>query len=123
MKVMPEVLDLSRDPAFNEAAIVSREILRHQGGKAVAFSFDQGQGLSTHTSPYDAFVLVLEGEGVFTVGGTPATLLAGQALVMPASVPHAVQATQRMRMLLCLFKPQDGSGSSQDASARTTRSM
>ncbi len=60
--------------------------------------------MSEHTAPFDALVIVLEGEAEVTLGGVPRRLKAGQNLVMPANVPHAVRATQRFKMMLVMIR-------------------
>jgi len=89
---------------FQPGAIVSREIARTKGGTATLFAFDAGQGLSEHTAPFDAIVTVLEGEAEVSVGGKPTRPSAGQAVLMPANVPHAVRAIERFKMLLLMLR-------------------
>ena len=84
--------------------IASRVLARNGGGNLTLFAFDAGQGLSEHSTPYDALVLVLEGELTLTIGGAPVRALPGTVVRMPASVPHAVDAPVPSRMLLLMFK-------------------
>jgi quercetin dioxygenase-like cupin family protein len=84
--------------------IASRVLARSGGGNLTLFAFDAGQGLSEHSTPYDALVLVLEGELILTIGGTPVTAAPGSVVRMPAGVPHAVDAPVAARMLLLMFK-------------------
>jgi quercetin dioxygenase-like cupin family protein len=84
--------------------IASRVLARNGGGNLTLFAFDAGQGLSEHSTPYDALVLVLEGELTLTIGGTPVTATPGSVVRMPAAVPHAVDAPVPARMLLLMFK-------------------
>jgi quercetin dioxygenase-like cupin family protein len=99
-----EVVELKGLVEYQPGAIVSREIARTKGGTATLFAFDAGQGLSEHTAPFDAIVTVLEGEAGVTVGGKPAMPSAGQAVLMPANVPHAVRAEVRFKMLLLMLR-------------------
>lgn len=85
-------------------AVVSREVIRKDSGTVTVFAFDQGQGLSEHTSPYDALVQVLEGSVRITIAGAPHDLVAGHMIIMPANKPHALQALTRMKMLLVLIR-------------------
>ncbi len=99
------------DPAANlvdyqEGAIVSRALLRGPGGSVTAFAFEAGQELSEHTTPYDALVLLLDGEAEIRVTGTAHRLVAGDVLLLPANAPHAVKATKRFKMMLTLLRPQ-----------------
>ncbi len=102
-----------RDPsdmvAYAQGAIVSREILKNSAGTLTLFAFDSGQSLSEHQVPFDAVVQVLDGQVELTIGGRAIIAEAGQLVLMPANVPHAVRATQRFKMLLTMLK----AGSSQ----------
>lgn len=87
-----------------EEGIASRILAKTSGGNLTLFAFDQGQGLSEHATPYDALVLVLEGELVLTIGGAPVKAVPGTVVRMPANVPHAVDAPVPARMLLVMLK-------------------
>jgi quercetin dioxygenase-like cupin family protein len=84
--------------------ISSRVVAKASGGNVTLFAFDDGQGLTEHTSPYDALVVVLEGTLRLTVGGQPVTASAGTVTRMPAQVPHAVEAAGVARMLLVMLR-------------------
>lgn len=84
--------------------IASRILAKAAGGNITLFAFDAGQGLTEHSSPYDALVLVVEGKFVLTIGGTPVTAAAGELVNMPANVPHAVDAVEPSRMVLMMLK-------------------
>lgn len=84
--------------------IASRVLARTSGGTVTLFAFDGGEGLSEHSTPYDALVLVLEGTLALTIGGQPVSATAGTIVWMPADVPHAVEATAAARMLLVMLK-------------------
>jgi quercetin dioxygenase-like cupin family protein len=96
--------DLSAAVTYASGSVVSKTLLDKPSGTLTLFSFDVGQGLSEHTSPYDATVLILEGEAEITVGGRLLTVSAGRILIMPASVPHALRAKQRFKMLLIMIR-------------------
>ena len=102
--VLHDPLDLGSDFAYQADGIVSRILLKESTGSVTAFAFDAGQDLSEHTCPYEALIVVIEGQGVITIGGTPHTLTAGQAIRLPAHVPHAVRAEQPLKMLLTMFR-------------------
>jgi quercetin dioxygenase-like cupin family protein len=89
---------------YADGAVVSRTLLDRKAGTLTLFAFDRGQGLSEHTAPFDATVQVLDGSGSFTVGGEVLELRAGEVLIMPANVPHAVRAEQRFKMLLVMIR-------------------
>lgn len=84
--------------------IASRVLARAEGGTLTLFAFDGGEGLSEHSTPYDALVLVLEGTLALTIGGQPISATTGTIVLMPANVPHAVEATAPARMLLVMLK-------------------
>lgn len=89
---------------YQEAAIVSRTLVKTNGGTVTLFAFDAGQALSEHTAPFNAVVQVLEGQMELTIGGQVVVAQAGQTVLMPASVPHAVHAFQRAKMLLTMVR-------------------
>ena len=89
---------------YAQGAVVSKTLLDKKAGTLTLFSFDEGQGLSEHTSPYDATVLVVEGEATLVIGGKPLNVKAGEMVIMPANVPHAVQAEKRFKMLLVMIR-------------------
>ena len=99
-----EALDVVTLVDYGQGAIVSRTILDNNAGTITLFSFDEGQGLSEHTAPFDALVQVLDGQGEFIVGGKAHNVRAGQVLLMPANVPHAVKAARRFKMLLTMLR-------------------
>ncbi len=84
--------------------IASRVLAKTNGGNVTLFAFDSGQGLTEHTTPFDALVMVLEGHIVLTIGGKPVDAVPGTVTVMPANVPHAVDAKAASRMLLIMLR-------------------
>ena len=90
--------------ALQSHSIASRVIARSTGGNVTLFAIDAGEGLSEHSAPFDALVIVVEGEMRITVGGTPTTAVAGSVVLMPANVPHALDAQAPSRMLLVMLK-------------------
>ncbi|MGD9252758.1 MAG: cupin domain-containing protein [Holophagae bacterium] len=95
---------LSDLAAVAEGAIVSRVLARTKGGSVTLFAFDRDQQLSEHTAPFDALVQVVDGELELTIGGTAVPVGAGEVVVMPADVPHAVLAVQASRMVLTMLR-------------------
>jgi quercetin dioxygenase-like cupin family protein len=89
---------------YQEGAIVSRELIRKEAGTITLFAFDEGQGLSEHTAPFDAFVQVLEGKVEIAIGGAPQKLTGGQFIIMPAGIPHALKALARFKMMLVMIR-------------------
>ena len=90
--------------AYAPASIVSRTILDSKAGTLTLFAFDAGQKLSEHSAPFDATVVVLDGRVHLTIGGKPVAAAAGQSVLMPANVPHAVDAVERFKMLLIMIR-------------------
>jgi quercetin dioxygenase-like cupin family protein len=89
---------------YVEGSVVSRTLVKNDGGTVTLFSFDAGQELSEHTTPFDAMVQVLDGEAELTIGGKKVTPKAGETVIMPANVPHAVRAAKRFKMLLTMIR-------------------
>lgn len=85
-------------------SVVSQTLLKKETGNITLFSFDQNQGLSEHTAPFDAVVHILDGRADITIGGDTQTVQAGEMLVMPAKVPHALHAPERFKMLLIMIR-------------------
>ena len=90
--------------AYQAGSVVSRIILKKGTGNVTVFAFDQGQGLSEHTTPFDALVQILDGAAEITVGGAPYDLRAGDMILMPANVPHALKANERFKMALTMIR-------------------
>lgn len=90
-----------------EQGIASRVLAKTKDAGLTLFSFDGGQGLTEHTSPYEAFVLVLAGALTLTIGGSPVRATPGTIVRMPATVPHAVDAPEPARMLLIMLKDRE----------------
>ena len=84
--------------------MVSRTIINHRAGTMTLFAFDEEEGLSEHTTPYDALLHVLEGEAEVTVAGERNEVKEGEAIVLPAGKPHAVRAAKRFKMLLTMIR-------------------
>jgi len=99
-----KTIQLAEEIEYAGGSIVSKTILDKKTGTLTLFSFDTGQGLSEHTSPYDATVQIIEGEAELTIGGKPIKVKAGEMIIMPANVPHAVRAEKRFKMLLIMIR-------------------
>ncbi len=98
------VVELSGLLDYQEGAVVSRTVIDEETGTVTVFAFDQGQGLSEHTAPFDALVYVLEGEVEITIAGEAQRVSGGQMLIMPAHKPHALAAVERFKMLLVMIR-------------------
>ena len=98
------VFGLSNEIEYSEGGIISKQILKNDVGNVTLFSFDKGQGLSEHTAPFDALVQIIEGEAEIRIGGKPHGVKAGEIIIMPANVPHALQAVESFKMVLTMIK-------------------
>jgi len=85
-------------------AVVSRELISKPQGTVTIFAFDQGQGLSEHTAPFDALVQALEGRVRITIGGVAHEVSEGELIIMPANVPHALNALTPFKMMLVMIR-------------------
>ncbi len=89
---------------YAAGSVVSKTLLKKEVGNLTLFAFDAGQGLSEHSAPFDAVVQILDGSAEITIGGTIQSVGAGEMLVMPANIPHALQAKERFKMLLSMIR-------------------
>ena len=100
-----KALNLKDEIAYADGAVISKTLLKKETGNITLFSFDKGQGLSEHTSPFDAVVQVVEGEGAFIIDGEMMTAKEGEMIIMPANIPHDVQAAEQpFKMLLTMIR-------------------
>ncbi len=102
--MITEKSNLSESIDYQDDAIVSKELLKQPNGKIITFAFAEGQELTEHTAPFDAFVTVLEGKATIRVEGKPSELSQGESILMPAGIPHAVKANGPFKMMLCMIK-------------------
>jgi len=89
---------------YVDGSIVSRALTEKKTGTITLFAFAEGQGLSEHSAPFDAFVQVVEGELELTIGGQEVRARAGEIVIMPADVPHALRAAKPSKMLLVMIR-------------------
>ncbi len=101
---VPAVMRLASMVEAQAGSVVSRTLVKKEKGTVTLFAFDAGQGLSEHTAPFDALVQVLEGEAEVRISGTQHRLAAGEAILMPANEPHALQAPRPFKMLLTMIR-------------------
>jgi quercetin dioxygenase-like cupin family protein len=102
-----EALLLPEMVSYQAGAVVSRVLIQRTAATLTLFAFDKGQGLSEHTTPFDALAHILEGEAEITVSGKPIVTRAGHAVLMPANQPHALKALSPFKMLLTMIRSQD----------------
>jgi quercetin dioxygenase-like cupin family protein len=90
---------------YQKDSVVSMEIIKKDLGTVTLFAFDKGQGLSEHSAPFDAMVQIIDGEAEITIDGEPNIVSKGQMIIMPANVPHALQAVNKpYKMILTMIK-------------------
>lgn len=99
-----EAVKLGSLVQYGEGAVVSRTLIQAEVGTVTVFAFDEGQGLSEHSTPYDALVQILEGRAEITIGGESVSVSGGESLLMPADIPHALYAPERYKMLLTMIR-------------------
>jgi quercetin dioxygenase-like cupin family protein len=90
--------------SFQTGSVVSRTIIKDKAGNVTLFAFDEGEGLSEHTAPYDALLHLLEGEAEVTIAGNRNLMEQGEAIILPAGKPHAVQALRKCKILLTMIR-------------------
>ena len=103
-ELIGRVVELAELMDYQDGSVVSRTVIEKATGTVTVFAFDQGQGLSEHTAPFDAMVYVLDGEVEITIAGKPMLVKAGQMLIMPADQPHALKAVQKFKMCLTMIR-------------------
>ncbi len=103
-EIKAKALRLSGLAEYQEGAVVSRTLIDKKIGTITIFAFDEGQGLSEHTAPFDAFVEIVDGEAEITISGKPLTARAGEIVIMPAGEPHSLRAVKRFKMLLTMIR-------------------
>ena len=89
---------------YQDSSIVSRVLLKNKGGTVTLFAFDAGEGLSEHTAPFDALVVVTDGEAEVQIAGEGFRVRQGETIILPANRPHAVKATTKFKMLLIMIR-------------------
>lgn len=98
-------LDIQALLDYQDDSVVSREVIKKELGTVTFFAFDQGQGLSEHSAPFDAMVQVIDGEAEITISGVKHAVKAGEIIIMPANEPHALQAVNGpYKMILTMIK-------------------
>ena len=90
--------------AYQDGSIVSKEIIKKPTGTVAIFAFDQDQGLSEHTAPFDALVQIVDGEAEIIISRESHHLKQGEMIIMPAGAPHALKALTQFKMMLVMFK-------------------
>ncbi|HAP93721.1 MAG TPA: cupin domain-containing protein [Desulfotomaculum sp.] len=103
-KLAAQVIRLINLADYQEGSVVSRTIIDKKTGTVTFFAFDEGQGLSEHTAPFDALVYLLDGEAEIFISGQPLRLKEGEMTIMPAGQPHALRAVKKFKMILIMIR-------------------
>ena len=93
--------------AYQEGAVVSRTLIDKLAGTVTIFAFDEEQGLSEHTAPFDAMAHILDGEVEIKIAGQPFRLKAGEMFIMPANKTHSLRAITAFKMMLTMIRSED----------------
>ena len=101
---MVEVESLDSLVAYQRGSVVSRTLIDKKPGTVTLFAFDEGEGLSEHTAPYDALVYVYDGRASITISGEPHEVEEGEVIIMPANEPHALRALTPFKMMLVMIR-------------------
>jgi quercetin dioxygenase-like cupin family protein len=99
-----KVVSLGELLEYQDSSVVSRVLLKNNGGTVTLFAFDMGEGLSEHTAPFEALVFVIDGEAEVEIAGRVYSVSTGETITLPANIPHAVKATTRFKMLLTMIR-------------------
>jgi quercetin dioxygenase-like cupin family protein len=99
-----KALDLAGLVDYQPGRVVSLTLVQNEALSMTLFAFAKGEGVSTHSAPGDAMVYIIDGQAEITIGGEKLAAAAGQTVVMPADIPHGLEATEDFKMLLILVK-------------------
>jgi len=104
MNSEPKVSSLNDQVNYQDGSVVSKTLIKKKTGTVTLFAFDQGQGLSEHTAPFDALVCILDGEAEITISGNPYILKTGEMIILPVNEPHSLKAVKRFKMMLTMIR-------------------
>ncbi len=99
-----EIFSFNNSIGYAEKAVVSKHILKKPTGNISLFAFDKGEGLSEHTAPFDAVVSIIDGKADVIIDGSSNILNAGDNIIMPANISHAINAVEKFKMVLTMLK-------------------
>jgi quercetin dioxygenase-like cupin family protein len=108
MIIKNEIMSIAINAAefieYSSGSVVSKQIIKKNNGTITLFAFDKGQSLSEHTAPFDAFVHIADGKGEFVINGNPLIVSRDEFIILPANIPHAVNAVEKFKMLIVMIK-------------------
>jgi quercetin dioxygenase-like cupin family protein len=100
--VSPKIL--ANEIEYQSASIVSKQLLKKTNGNITLFAFDKDESLTEHTTPFEAIIYLVDGSMEITIGGNPSIVTAGQFIILPPNIPHAVKAVEKAKMTLTMIK-------------------
>ncbi|MGB2698071.1 MAG: cupin domain-containing protein [Candidatus Zixiibacteriota bacterium] len=103
-RLIAQPVELANLADYQEGSVVSQTIINKKTGTVTFFAFDEGQGLSEHTAPFDALVQILEGEVEVVISGKPLHLKKGEIVIMPSNQPHSLRALKKFKMILTMIR-------------------
>ena len=108
MQTKNEIMSIAINTAgfieYSDGSVVSKQLIKKETGTITLFAFEKGQSLSEHTAPFDAFVQVVDGKGEFFIDGRPVVVNRDEFIILPANIPHAVNAAEKFKMLIVMIK-------------------
>lgn len=105
--VKAKVINLNEAVDYSPQAIVSKSVIKKKTGTVSLFAFSKNEGLSEHTAPFDALAFIIDGHACITIGGQDFMLNAGEMIIMPANIPHALKAVEDFKMMLVMIRTVD----------------
>ena len=103
-ELISKAINTSEFIQYSENSIVSKQLIKEETGTITLFALDKSQSLSEHTAPFDAFVQIVDGKGEFIIDGKVMIVSNGEFIILPANIPHAVNAVERFKMLIVMIK-------------------
>lgn len=103
-EIMSTAINAAEFVQYSENSIVSKQLIKKDTGTITLFAFDKGQSLSEHTAPFDAFVEIVDGKAECTIDGKPVVVMQGEFIILPANIPHSVNAIEKFKMLIVMIK-------------------
>lgn len=102
--LIAKTLDMAGLVEYQAGSVVSRAVIQKKTGTVTLFAFDEGQGLSEHTAPFDALVCLLDGQAEIIISGKPHAMKKGEMIIMPAGEPHSLKAMGKFKMMLVMIR-------------------
>lgn len=104
MDTVGQANNMADQVVYQDDSVVSKTLIDKKVGTVTLFAFGKGQGLSEHTTPFDAMVYILDGEAEIIIAGNPVSVKAGEMIIMPANKPHSLKAIKKFKMMLIMIR-------------------